>query len=264
MMRGSSLTTFGAAAAAFGITFAPSLIGAAAGGERVIIEVTGEVEFNKIPTGPLAEIEPGDNATMTFVVDSDVFTDSDDFPVRGYDIDHPSFEFDLGKVRLGLQNPFPSGLTPYFVIRNNDPKVDGFWLSHILETPVGIPLDEKGRIDQFAAQFAATYEVDTVQSLDILDAVGTYDFKGLTVFHFAISDGPLEPLGLIFERMVIVSCRADLNMSGDVDFPDLLAVLTAYGECDKDCPEDLDDSGDVGFTDVLILLAAWGPCVPDP
>lgn len=26
------------------------------------------------------------------------------------------------------------------------------------------------------------------------------------------------------------------------------------------CPEDLDNSGDVGFPDLLAVLSAWGPC----
>ena len=54
-------------------------------------------------------------------------------------------------------------------------------------------------------------------------------------------------------------CPGDVDGSGDVGFPDLLAVLAAWGPC-EDCPEDLDGSGDVGFGDLLIVLAAWGPC----
>ena len=55
-------------------------------------------------------------------------------------------------------------------------------------------------------------------------------------------------------------CPEDLDESGDVGFGDVLEVLAAWGDCDKDCPEDLDGSGDVGFGDLLLVLAAWGPC----
>ena len=55
-------------------------------------------------------------------------------------------------------------------------------------------------------------------------------------------------------------CPPDIDMSGDVGFNDLLAVLAAWGPCEEDCPEDIDMSGDVGFSDVLAVLAAWGPC----
>jgi hypothetical protein len=56
-----------------------------------------------------------------------------------------------------------------------------------------------------------------------------------------------------------LACPADLDASGDVGFPDLLAVLASWGPC-EDCPEDLDASGAVDFDDLLIVLASWGPC----
>ena len=63
-----------------------------------------------------------------------------------------------------------------------------------------------------------------------------------------------------FVLQVELPCPADLDESGDVGFPDLLALLAAWGPCKGDCPEDLDASGDVGFHDLLLLLAAWGRC----
>ncbi len=57
---------------------------------------------------------------------------------------------------------------------------------------------------------------------------------------------------------VFLPCPADLDDSGAVDFGDILAVLSAWGN--KGGPEDLDESGVVDFGDLLIVLAAWGPC----
>ena len=54
-------------------------------------------------------------------------------------------------------------------------------------------------------------------------------------------------------------CPEDLDMSGDVGFGDLLAILSAWGPCAA-CAEDLDMSGDVGFGDLLAVLSAWGAC----
>ena len=54
-------------------------------------------------------------------------------------------------------------------------------------------------------------------------------------------------------------CSADLDGDGSVDIDDFLALLAAWGPCDR-CPEDLDGDGEVGITDFLELLAAWGPC----
>ncbi len=53
-------------------------------------------------------------------------------------------------------------------------------------------------------------------------------------------------------------CPEDLDMSGAVDFGDILAVLSAWGNAGG--PEDLDGSGTVDFGDLLEILGAWGPC----
>ncbi len=58
----------------------------------------------------------------------------------------------------------------------------------------------------------------------------------------------------------IDACPTDLDDDGQTGFSDLIAVLAAWGPCDKDCPEDLDEDNDVDFDDLLLLLAAWGPC----
>ena len=55
-----------------------------------------------------------------------------------------------------------------------------------------------------------------------------------------------------------VACPEDLDGNGAVDFGDILAVLSAWGN--KGGPEDLDGSGTVDFGDLLAVLAAWGPC----
>jgi len=60
--------------------------------------------------------------------------------------------------------------------------------------------------------------------------------------------------------VIDAGCGGDLDGSGAVDFPDLLAVLGAFGPCDA-CPEDLDGSGAVDFDDLLAILGAFGGCV---
>ena len=49
-----------------------------------------------------------------------------------------------------------------------------------------------------------------------------------------------------------------VNDAGAVDFGDILAIRSAWGN--KGGPEDLDGNGVVDFGDLLIVLAAWGPC----
>jgi hypothetical protein len=50
---------------------------------------------------------------------------------------------------------------------------------------------------------------------------------------------------------------ADLDDDGDVDFADLLVLLSAWGPCGPPCPADLDGNGAVDFADLLILLSSW-------
>jgi hypothetical protein len=76
---------------------------------------------------------------------------------------------------------------------------------------------------------------------------------------------PLPPLGEDDRILVTVPapCPADIDGSGSVGLPDLLALLSAWGPCPgapEDCPEDLNGDDVVGLADLLQLLAAWGPC----
>ncbi len=61
-----------------------------------------------------------------------------------------------------------------------------------------------------------------------------------------------------FVLEISATCPADLDGSGAVDFGDILAILSAWGN--KGGPEDLDGNGIVDFGDILAVLAAWGPC----
>jgi hypothetical protein len=98
----------------------------------------------------------------------------------------------------------PAGLTPYFVIRDNDPAVDGFFLSHGTDFPTGLFIDEPANVDDFfGVSFNVTYGGELLDSLDIAGATGTYDFDGLTVFGFALTDGPFEAMFFIYEQMTI-------------------------------------------------------------
>jgi hypothetical protein len=156
---------------------------------------------------------------MTFMLDSTDFFDSPNFPTRGYVIDQASYSFMLGSVTVGLQDPFPAGQTPYFVLRDNDPAVDGFFLSTNVDFPFGVPLSEEGQIEQFVSNFSVAYNNDPLSSLDILDAGGVYDFDGLTNFNFTIGDGPFDAMGLVFEQLTITIIPAPATLA-------LLAPLT--------------------------------------
>jgi probable HAF family extracellular repeat protein len=49
----------------------------------------------------------------------------------------------------------------------------------------------------------------------------------------------------------------DVDQDGDVDFQDLLIVLSEWGPCSPPCPADVDGDGTVGFQDLLVILSNW-------
>jgi hypothetical protein len=199
-----------------------ALAAPATAGTPVMVTITGEVEFNQINRPPLDAVGSGEIATMTFMVDSDVFEDNPFFPTRGYVIDQWSYSLVFDSAAVELQDPFPAGTTPYFVIRNDDPAVDGFFTSTNLSFPFGfgLPLNTTGIFGQFQDSFRVTYTGDTLSSLDILDALGTYDFTNLTVFGWTIDDGPFEAMFIIFNQMTIEVIPMDQDGDGILDEDD--------------------------------------------
>lgn len=180
------------------------LAGTLQAGTIVRVTIHGEVEFNGVSAGPLGTLNSGDAATMSFLLDSDVFVNSGSFPTRGYEIDQSSFGIEFPLFTMPLKSPYPAGLTPYFVLRDNDPAVDGFLVSTSVDDPNGVTLQQEGGIaPNFVQDFYVTYGGTDLSSLDLLDALGTYDFTGLTVFNWTIDDGPFQPIGLLFESMTI-------------------------------------------------------------
>ncbi|MFT7669658.1 MAG: hypothetical protein ACI8X5_002363 [Planctomycetota bacterium] len=202
------------------LTFA----GSASAGTGITITITGTVEYNAINPGTLGQFAVDDAVTLQFELDSAVFTNGTNFPTRGYHIDQSSFVLSNGTNQIGLENPFPG--TPYFVLRDNDPAVDGFLLSSNVENPFGVELDQTGNFGQFNSSFYVTYGGSMLPSLDILDALGTYDFTGLTVFNWTVDDGPFNPMGMIFEDMTIectlvnptTYCTGKVNSQGCTPF----------------------------------------------
>jgi len=75
-----------------------------------------------------------------------------------------------------------------------------------------------------------------------------------------LSGGAFDVLGGFWGGAASASppCPEDLDGSGAVDFGDILAILSAWGNVGG--PEDLDGSGFVDFGDLLAVLGAWGLC----
>lgn len=82
-------------------------------------------------------------------------------------------------------------------------------------------------------------------------------------FRFSVADDPNDSVteaGLDAFRLWRQLCESgltgDLDDDGDVDFTDLVTLLSIWGPCAA-CPEDLDQDGLIGFGDLLVLLSNW-------
>ena len=147
------------------------------------VTVTGRVSSNGIGDAPLSGVNVGDDVELSFTVDSNNFVDGISGDTRGYVIDEASFSlaFDTPVVQ-GLLNPFHPGQTPYFTMVDGFPVSDGFLVSTSPVSTGGVPLAQP----PYHLGLDLGYTGDTLGSLDILDAVGVYDFTGLTSFHFEL------------------------------------------------------------------------------
>ena len=239
---------------------AAGLVACAASAGTFQVTVTGTIEYNQITQSPLNAGHAGNPASLTFQVDSVDFQDSASYPVRGYVINPESFVFTVNGASVGL-NPNSPG-PHYFVLRNNDPAVDGFYLSDAVDWPIGSELNcAHPSLGNFIEMFSVGYEGDAINSLNIADAVGTYDYTGLTNFYWAVSAGPFDPMGMIFEQLVIspvgAACPSDLNGDSVTDGTDLGLLLGNWGNAGTG---DLNSDGIVDGTDLGLLLGAWGNC----
>ena len=226
------------------------------------VEIVGEVEFNQINSGPLADVAVGETVFLFTAVDPSNFIDSPNFPTRGYPLSNPLgpyltlFFEDSGVL---VEDQIPANQTPFFVIRNDDPAVDGFFLSTNIDNPFGIPLNQSGQITQFTNDFSVTYSGDTLTSLNVEDAIGEYNFSGLSVFNWTINDGPFNAMGIVFTQMGIGEffvdsfCEfplGDTNHDNEVNLLDIGPFVDALLNNTFLCEADVNLDGVVDLLDV--------------
>lgn len=168
-------------------TFATLLVvlaaSSVAAADTVQVTISGNVLFNGINNPPLNAVGANADVEMSFSVDSNNFVDGFPGDTRGYVIDQSSFALTFSTpVSVGLLNPFPAGETPYFTLVEGFPVADGFWVSTSPMSPGGVPISQT----PLQANFAVSYAGSTLNSLNILDALGTYTFTGLSSFSYTL------------------------------------------------------------------------------
>ncbi len=149
------------------------------------VEVRGVVEFSVIG-GALGPVPDGAPVLMRFELSSTDFQNSASFPTRGYAIELASFTLDVGGVVLTLNNPQPSG-NAFFVLRNNDPAVDGFFISPGVDLPFPLAMSIPGLNPVHEFDFSRSFSIGTaLTSLNIADAVGTYGLENIGSYQWTI------------------------------------------------------------------------------
>ncbi|MBN8596122.1 MAG: hypothetical protein J0L78_00445 [Planctomycetes bacterium] len=191
-----------------------AMLAAGANAAIVKVDIYGEVEWNGIRTGVLnnSVVTGGSAVHISFLLDSTQFVNDPDFPTRGYFIDHASFSASYGSVTVGMQNPYPYPSAPFFVVRNNDPMVDGFFLSNGTAWPFAPTTDVPGIFENFGTAFEVSYDVDRLSSLDIMGALGSYDYTGMSTFYMATVDGGMDAMGILYTGMTISEVPAPATM----------------------------------------------------
>ncbi len=188
------------------ITAALMIAAAPAVADIVRVECIGEVEFTQVSFGEFADVISGDPVIATWLVDSEDYMDHPTFGVRAYPLILGSMEVTIGSVGpIAMVDPQPFGRTAYFNMRNADPVADGFFLDCNTDYDVWpVQIMVPANIDPyFGFKWTIGYEGDTFDSLDIVDAVGTYDFTGLTSFYTGLMDAFADAMGFIPSQTII-------------------------------------------------------------
>ena len=196
----------------------------------VRVVVTGTVEYNSFNSGTFnqALAPAGSPVVMTLNLDSTNYLDSPNLPgvTRGFRFGPAAFQLTIGPVSAGLRSDVT---TAYFVLRNNDPRVDGVFISMGTDIDTEIKLQMTpanfgiafSRTFDGAPPFPSTDPDPTLPSLELTDAVGHWGFDNLSSYNMAIQLGEINvPLGIGYETLTITRLCGPADIGGTGGLPD--------------------------------------------
>lgn len=224
-------------------------------------DVHDRVIVYNAPTRSLISYSPDLDDARTYPLDPDIALGPD-----------PSMSVSPADGRVWITSPDSTCL--YGVALHDDGTTDTEWACPAgLESPSGLQSTDDdhllvisgGTMTEYLRNRHGTWVRDPSSLFDGIDGLGDRVPLALarsrTNFDASMDDpiwnNELPPEG----PAGTPDCRADVNLDGQVDFADILAVLSAWGtdDADADLAPPTGD-GIVGFDDLLGVLAAWGPC----
>jgi hypothetical protein len=151
---------------------------------------------------------------MTIMLNPHAYLNSPNLPgrTRGYTFSAGTFSLQIGSVTTTLSSPLT---TAYFVLRNNDPRVDGFFISQGTEvdSPVELAMAPAGFGIAFSRTFnnvpppPSTQPDPTLSSLDLAGAVGSWGLENFSSYNFGVQQGEFSvPMVLEYQRITITEC----------------------------------------------------------
>jgi hypothetical protein len=158
------------------------------------------VQNNYVPTHPLGPVTVGSPAHTSFQVDSNNFINSSTFPVRGYSIVPGTFMTTLGSTPVAL-SPVTVPPRPFFSIRNDDPQVDGFLISHGVDFVNPTPTTYSSANFSFVCSYPKTM----LNSVDIMNALGSYSMSGISLIEYDLEFGESIGVDISYNNMTIAA-----------------------------------------------------------
>jgi hypothetical protein len=179
----------------------------------------GHIEYNQFLPGSTFYGQPGLPAItpcrLQINLDSNNFENNPVYPVRGYIFGPNDLTMTIGSVTVPAR---ASETTNYFCIRNNDPHVDGVFISKGTGYDTEIPLAIVP--NNYGVGFLRTFTSETVfPSLDILECTGNWAYEYISSYNFGIQRGEGSvPLGIWYDSFSITAqCgAADMGSQGGI------------------------------------------------
>ncbi|HEY4080965.1 MAG TPA: PEP-CTERM sorting domain-containing protein [Burkholderiaceae bacterium] len=148
--------------------------------DSYLVQMTSSVVETDRATGISGVMPLGSPVVMSFTVDSGNYLNSALYPTRGYVIDPASFNLNANGVDIAVTMSTPT----YFVLRNNDPRVDGVFLGDNVDYDSDFSATVPGLSQGYSFNYHQTWSGgNQFKSLDIADAVGTLGPQNLSVYQ---------------------------------------------------------------------------------